>query len=113
VPSAWCRSEDGEYQQPTRSSVPDAVWDAFGRDEEISGFHRQFTPIEQEHSFALEHVIDLVLPGMSVERVLLARLECVEADQQTRRFEEGRLSHLLRGIDRVVSRPNDRWMLHS
>jgi len=80
VPSAWCRGEDSEYQQPTRSSVPDAVWDALGRDEEISAGHCQLTSIEEEHSFALEHVIDLVLPGMGVKGVLLARLECVEAD---------------------------------
>ena len=44
----------------------------FGRDQQIAGPHRQLAAIEQEHALAFDHLVDLVLPGVRVQRVFLA-----------------------------------------
>ena len=56
----------------------------------------KFPSFEQEHAFPFEDLIHLVLPGMRVQRMLLPGLERVETDEQTRRFEDRRLTHLCR-----------------
>ena len=82
------------------------------RHQQVAGGHPQFLAVEQEQSVTFEHVIDLVLPGMRVQRVLLARLERVEAHQQARRLEQRDRAHLGGGIDRVIGGPDDGWMGH-
>ena len=64
--------------------------------------HRQLAAFEQEQAFAFDHLVDLVLPGMRVQRVFLARLERVEADQQPRRFEDRALAHLRGRVGGVI-----------
>src|SRR5688572_4544026 len=79
--------EDGEDEQPAAAGIPDAVRHAFRRDEQIAGLHRQLAIGKQEHAFTVDHVIDLVLPGVRMQRMRLARFECIETHEQSRRFE--------------------------
>jgi hypothetical protein len=62
----------------------DAVRDTLGRNQEIARLHLQLAPLEQKSASPFEHVVDLVLTGMRVQRMLLAGLERVDADQQAR-----------------------------
>ena len=73
------RREDREDQQAAAAGVADAVRDAFGRDQQIAGLHRQLAAFEQEQPFAFDHLVDLVLPGVRVQRVFLAGLERIQA----------------------------------
>ena len=106
------RSQDGQHQQAAAAGVAHAVSDAFGRDQQIAGGHRQLAAIEQEQALAFEHVVDLVLAGVRVQCVLLAGLEGVQPDQQPRRLEDGRLAHLVGGIHGVVAGTNHSGMCH-
>ena len=101
------RREDREHQQASAAGVADAVRNAFGRDQQIAGLHRQLAAIEQEQPLAFDHLVDLVLSGVRVQRVFLAGLERIEADQQARRFEDGGLAHLLRRVDGMIGRVDD------
>ena len=96
------RREDREHEQARGAGVADAVRHAFRRDQQIAGASSAARALEQEQPLAFDHLVDLVLPGVRVQRVLLAGLERIQADQQPRRFEDRALPILLR------SKPRDR-----
>ena len=54
--------------------------DALGRDEHHPRLHRHVARLEQEQAAAGEHLIDLVHLAVGVQRVLLARLEPIQAE---------------------------------
>jgi hypothetical protein len=45
------------------------VRNAFRRDEQIAGSHRELAPLQQEQAFAFDHGIHLVHSGMRVKRM--------------------------------------------
>ena len=55
---------------------------ALRRHEQIARIHLELAAVEEKKAFALQHVIDLVLVRVCMERVFLPRLEGVEADEQ-------------------------------
>jgi hypothetical protein len=52
------------------------------------------------------------MPAVRVERVRLARLERVEADEQPRRLEERALPHRVGAPVGMVCQVDDGWMFH-
>ena len=76
--------------------------DALGCDEEDTGLHRQLVAFEQEEPRAGHDLIDLVHPGVRVQRVLLAGLEAVESDEDALGRKQRPLAHLLGVEDSVL-----------
>src|SRR5688572_33465281 len=91
----WRRCQHRQHEQSRAAGVSDAMSYTFRRHEQIAGAHVQLAIGQQEQTFAFEHVVDLVLPGVRVQRMLLAGLAGIEPDQQPRRLKNSGLAHLL------------------
>ena len=86
--------------------------DAFGSHQHHPRFHRDLIAFEQKSAAAFQHVIDLVDGFVSVELVFLPWLEAVESDHDPLGPEDRRLSHFLRGEDRMFFGAYRAGMLH-
>ena len=57
---------------------------AGGCDGELAGTKGQFPPFEKEYPVTLQDLVDLVHPGMRMERVRLSCLERIQTNQYLR-----------------------------
>ncbi len=77
------------------ATVGDAVILSGRREHDLTGSEFALLIPHREHTLALENVVDLVLPAMSVETLLLAWLETVGVAEKSVGFEHAVLFHLL------------------
>jgi hypothetical protein len=88
-------SEDGQHEQASIAGVLDTMRHSIGSHQEIARLHRQVPAFKQENALTVDHVIHFVRAGVGVQRMRLARLKSVQADQQPGRFVDGTLAHLV------------------
>ena len=89
------RRDKYESHELFLTTVGDAVILSGRREHDFTGPELALLIPNREHALPFENVVDLVLPAMSVETLLLAWLETVGVAEKSVGFEHAVLFHLL------------------
>ena len=84
------RRDKYESNELCLAAIGDAVILSSRREHDFAGAELALFIPHRKHAFAFEHVVDFILAAMSVQALLLARLEAIGVAEETDRFRRCR-----------------------